>query len=64
MLTWARLLSVRLRRISPTCEPHGIGLTVINTSKEGKEVSPHFLNRSDSGGSVFLRIVGLGKNCG
>src|SRR4029077_5861129 len=30
----------------------------------GKGVSPHFLNTSDSGCSIFWWIVGLGKNCG
>jgi hypothetical protein len=35
----------------------------IARTREGKP-SPHFLNRSNSGESVFQWIVWLGKNCG
>ena len=41
----------------------GAGSELVGGGKRG-QVSPHFLNRSARGGSVFRWIVGLGRNCG
>jgi len=42
----------------------GIATDWLSVCGSKKLVSPHFLNRSDSGGGAFRWIVGLGKNCG
>ena len=42
---------------------YGSSSSLSSSARDASRISPHFLNRSDSDGSVFRWIVGLGKNC-